>query len=312
MRGTRGGSKPVDEAEKTAVLVLDDIKVLQQEADNARKPYLIVVKGRSVGRMYKISGDQTILGRATEADVLIEDEGVSRRHAFIERKGDGLYLVDNKSTNGVFVNGQRAYEQQLNDNDRVQIGSNTILKFSYQDELEESYQKELYDSATRDGLTGAYNKKFFADRLKTEFAFCHRHNTLLSLILFDIDHFKKLNDGYGHPAGDFVLKCLSEIVLNMLRTEDIFARYGGEEFGIILRDTDGERAFLIAERTRRAIESHSFMWEDQRLPVAISVGVATLDGPSYESAKALVKAADAYLYKAKEGGRNRTESAIMG
>jgi len=299
-----------DESEKTAVLALDDLKLLQQ--DDSRAAYLIVIKGRAVGKMYKLQDATTVLGRASDVQVLIEDEGVSRRHARIEKRPDGFHVIDNNSTNGVFVNNERSYSAVLADGDRVQIGSNTILKFSYQDEVEENYQKQLYDSATRDGLTGAYNKKFFADRLKTEFAYCHRHDTLLSLILFDIDFFKKLNDGYGHVAGDFVLKNLAGIVEKTLRTEDIFARYGGEEFGIILRDTDGERAFLIAERTRRAIEGHKFMFEEQRLPVTVSLGVATLENKNYNTAKELVKASDSYLYKSKEGGRNRTESAIMG
>ncbi|MCP4504335.1 MAG: GGDEF domain-containing protein [Deltaproteobacteria bacterium] len=296
--------------EKTTVLAIDDLKLMQEE--DSRSAYLIVIKGRAVGKMYKLDAATAFLGRASDVKVVIEDEGVSRRHARIEHKSGGFYVIDNNSTNGVFVNSDRIYTQKLEDGDRVQIGSNTILKFSYQDEVEENYQKQLYDSATRDGLTGAYNKKFFADRLKTEFAYCHRHDTLLSLILFDIDFFKKLNDGYGHPAGDYVLKNLSAVVEETLRTEDIFARYGGEEFGIILRDTNGELAFLIAERTRRAIEGFQFIYEEKRLPVQVSLGVATLEKKNYDSAKELVKASDSFLYKAKGAGRNRTESAIMG
>jgi diguanylate cyclase (GGDEF)-like protein len=199
----------------------------------------------------------------------------------------------------------------LVDGDKLQVGSTTILKFSYQDEVEEQFQKQLYDSATRDGLTGAFNKKYFADQLKTEFAFCYRHNTPLSLALFDIDFFKKLNDGFGHPAGDLALKQLSALVQKALRTEDIFARYGGEEFGVILRDTDGERAFLIAERVRRSTEQHEFTYEGKRLPLTISIGIATLEKQAYPSPKALVKAADQFLYEAKRKGRNRTESALM-
>lgn len=301
----------MDESEKTQVLQLDDISMLQVEKDTGRKAYLIVIKGRSVGKMYPLDKPLTMIGRSSGVDIQIEDDGVSRKHAYIERTAGGLRVVDNQSTNGIFINGMRLPNHDLEDGDRVQIGSNTILKFSYQDEVEENYQKQLYDSATRDGLTGAYNKKHFADRLKSEFAYCYRHDTLLSLILFDIDHFKKLNDGWGHPAGDYVLKTLAGIVAKTLRTEDMFARYGGEEFGIILRDTDAERAFLIGERIRRAVEAHSFEWEGERLPVRISVGVATLEAKNYQSAKELVKASDGFLYKAKEGGRNRTESALV-
>lgn len=299
-----------DDYEKTAVLGVQDLGLLKLD-EAKRSAYLIMINGRNVGRMHKINVDRTQLGRAPDCEVLIEDEGVSRRHAMIERGPEGYVLWDNNSTNGVFVNGEKVGRHLLQDGDRVQIGSNTILKFSFTDEVEEKFQKQLYDSATRDALTGAYNKKYFADQLKTEFAYCYRHKTPLSLMLFDIDFFKKLNDGYGHLAGDHVLKTLAGVVHAALRTEDIFARYGGEEFGVILRDTDGERAFLIAERVRRNVEAHEFVFDGQRLPVSISVGVATLVDGNYPSPKHLVKAADEYLYKAKHNGRNRTESRVV-
>ena len=298
-----------DDVEKTAVLGAQDVAILRENI--ARSAYLIVINGRSVGKMYKLSEEETWLGRASDCFVIIDDEGVSRKHAVIRAQAEFFTVSDSNSTNGIFVNGERVASHQLQDGDRVQIGSNTILKFSYQDEVEEKYQRKLYDSATRDSMTGAYNKKFFADQLKTEFAFCYRHRTMLSLMLFDIDHFKKLNDGWGHLAGDLVLKELAALVHTLLRTEDIFARYGGEEFGVILRDTDAERAFLIAERIRRAIEAKEFMYEEERLPVRISSGVATLAERNHETATDLVRTADRFLYKAKELGRNRTESALM-
>ena len=303
-------SEEFDDHEKTTVLGLKDLDLLNpnRAVTNA---YLIVINGRSVGKMYKLGTDRTVLGRAPDVEVLIDDEGVSRKHAYIERQAAGLVLVDNGSTNGVFVNGERVTRHLLVDGDKLQVGSTTILKFSYQDEVEENFQKQLYDSATRDGLTGAFNKKYFADQLKTEFAYCYRHNTPLSLALFDIDFFKKLNDGFGHLAGDLALRQLSALVQKALRTEDIFARYGGEEFGVILRDTDGERAFLIAERVRRSTEQNEFMYEGKRLPLTISIGLATLEKQNYASPKALVKASDQFLYEAKRKGRNRTESALM-
>jgi two-component system cell cycle response regulator len=300
-----------DDVEKTAVLGVEDIAVLRQDIDKQRAAYLIVINGRSVGKMYKVQNDRTFIGRAPDCDVLVDDEGVSRRHAYIQRGVEAYEVVDNNSTNGIFINGQRVRGHALKDGDRLQVGSSTILKFSFQDEMEQNYQKQLYDSATRDALTGAYNKKYFADQLKTEFAYCFRHDTHLSLCLFDIDFFKKLNDGWGHLAGDMVLKELAQVVMKTLRTEDIFARYGGEEFGVILRDTDGEHAFLIAERLRRKIEAYKFMYEGERLPVTVSIGVSTLEQKNHESPKAMVKAADGYLYKAKEAGRNRTECALM-
>ena len=310
-----------DDYEKTTVLASKDIELFNPGKGGARSAYLIVINGKSVGKMFKLSSDTVVVGRAPTNEILIDDEGVSRKHAFVERAAAGLVLVDGEmlaggqiktSTNGVFVNGNRVDRHLLADGDKVQLGSSTILKFSFQDEVEERAQKQIYEMATRDGLTNAYNKKYFADQLKTDFAFYFRHDQPLSLVLFDIDFFKKLNDGFGHQAGDHVLKTLSMLVQKALRTEDIFARYGGEEFGIILRDTDGERAFLICERIRRSLENYPFMYEDKKLPVTISMGIATLAAQNYPNPKALVKAADEFLYSAKHKGRNRTESALMG
>lgn len=311
-----------DDYEKTTVLSGKDLEIFTpgKQAGN-RSAYLIVINGRSVGKMFKLTGERVIIGRQATNEILIDDEGVSRRHAYVERAAAGLVLVDGerasdgqikKSTNGVFVNGNRVERHLLMDGDKVQLGSSTILKFSFQDEIEEKFQQDQYKKATIDDLTQAFNKKYFADQLKTDFAFYSRHGNPLSLVLFDIDFFKKLNDGFGHPAGDYVLKSLAQIVQKALRTEDIFARYGGEEFGIILRDTDGERAFLICERVRRGIENHQFTYEGKRLPVTISMGIATLDKQNFPTPKALVKAADEFLYQAKHKGRNRTESALMG
>ena len=299
-----------DDAEKTTVLGLKDLELLSPQLAQ-RQAYFIVINGRAVGKMFKIDGNKMVVGRFAGNEIVLDDEGVSRAHANVERNALGLILVDNASTNGVFVNGIRIERHLLEDGDKVQLGSSAILKFSYQDEVEERAQKQLYDSATRDGLTSCFNKKYFADQLKTEFAFYFRHNDPLSLCLFDIDFFKKLNDGFGHQAGDHVLKHLAALVQKGLRTEDIFARYGGEEFGIIFKSTDGEKAFTIMERIRRSIEKHDFVYDEKSMPVAISIGISTLAAQNYANAKALVKAADDYLYNAKGSGRNRTESAIV-
>jgi len=297
-----------DASDRTKVLGLQE---LLAEESSARNAYLIVIVGRSVGKMYKIEKRENIIGRSPDADVFIDDDGVSRRHSKMLHGVEGIRLLDLGSTNGTFANGKRIDAHVLSDGDRIQIGSTTILKFSYQDDVEEQFQKQLYDSATRDGLTGAFNKKHFAERLRTEFAFSARHNSHLSLILFDIDHFKNTNDTFGHLAGDEVLRRLSGVVAQQLRTEDTFARYGGEEFAIILRDTDDERAFIIAERVRRAVEGTTFTYERQAVPVTISLGVATLHEQNLPSVRDLVQAADEYLYRAKRGGRNRTECKLL-
>ena len=300
-----------DDVEKTTVLGIKELEFLSPQ-NSLRSAYLIVINGRAVGKMFKLSGTKLVVGRSPQNEIIVDDEGVSRQHAFVERTPKGWRIVDNNSTNGVFVNGTRVFDHELSEGEKVQLGSSAILKFSFQDELEERAQKQLYESATRDGLTNCFNKKYFADQLKTEFAFYYRHQDPLSLSLFDIDFFKKLNDGYGHQAGDYVLRNLAGIVQTALRTEDVLARYGGEEFGIIFKSTDGDRAFAVMERVRRKIEAHEFIYEDKRLPVTISIGIATLYKQNYATPKLLVKAADDFLYKAKGNGRNRTESDVLG
>ncbi|MBN2359567.1 MAG: diguanylate cyclase [Deltaproteobacteria bacterium] len=297
-----------DSSERTKVLGLQGL--LAEEA-RSRKAYLIVISGRAVGKMYPVAAREMVIGRAPECDVFIDDDGVSRRHAKMVPTIEGTRLVDLGSTNGTFANNQRVDSQLLTDGDRIQIGSTTILKFSYQDDVEENFQKQLYNSATRDPLTGAYNKGFFAERLKTEFAFSSRHDNRLSLLLFDLDFFKKVNDTHGHLAGDEVLRKIATIVTGQLRTEDTFARYGGEEFAVVLRDTDAERAFLIAERIRRAVESFQFVFENKTIPLTISLGVATLCNNNFPTVRDLVQAADEFLYRAKRNGRNRTECALL-
>ena len=140
----------------------------------------------------------------------------------------------------------------LNDGDKIQLGRTTILRFTYHDRLDESFQKQMFDSALRDGLTGAYNKRYFLDRLESELKFALRHRTPLSLLMLDLDHFKRVNDTHGHPVGDRVLKAFADTIHRSIRNEDVFARYGGEEFAIISRATPLARASVLGERLRRA------------------------------------------------------------
>src|SRR5690606_26447697 len=125
--------------------------------------------------------------------------------------------------NGTFVNGQQVEAQLLKDGDKIQVGTTTILKFSYHDDLEEQFQRKMYEGALRDGLTKAFNKKYFEDRLQSEVAFALRHGTALSLIMLDLDLFKRINDTYGHLAGDYVLTTFSSSVISTIRKEDVFA-----------------------------------------------------------------------------------------
>lgn len=268
--------------------------------------YLIVLSGRSVGKMFKVPVGRVNLGRSLEADVRLEDEGVSRIHANMERRDDGTVMLnDNGSTNGTYVNGTRVSQMELSDGDRIQVGSVTILKFSYQDSLEEQFQQQLYESATRDPLTQAYNKRFFTEQMEKDFRHASRHNLALSLVIMDVDHFKKINDTHGHPAGDHVLQRLAAAVMGSLRAEDAFCRMGGEEFCIIMRDCAGSEATILADRLRALIEATRFVYSGKEIPVTMSLGVSTFTAGRHNAGADLVEEADQYLYSAKRGGRNR-------
>ncbi len=269
------------------------------------RAYLVVLAGASVGEMYKVETDTTVIGRGQKAHIRLLDDGISREHAQVVIEGNKVFLCDLGSTNGTFCNGIKVDRKELADGDKILVGSTTILKFTYHDNLDEIFQKQMYESALRDGLTKAFNKKYFTDRLESELTFAIRHSSALALVMFDIDHFKKVNDTYGHQAGDYVLSDMSALLTTTLRAEDVFARYGGEEFAVICRGIDLSQAQVVAERMRKAVEKHRFVHEGTVIPVTISVGVTGLPDPVVKDASELVSRADKALYKSKHGGRNR-------
>lgn len=276
-------------------------------ADGTRA-YLIMIAGSSLGEMYLMREGETTIGRSIECDIALSDPGISRRHAKLVLNADGqVTLCDLGSTNGTFVNGQAIQSQTLTDGDKIQVGSTTILKFSYQDTVEEQFQKGLFQSAVRDALTQAYNRRFLMNRLQADVSYSHRHDTPLSLLMIDLDHFKAINDRYGHLAGDHVLRHLSRTVSGILRGEDIFARYGGEEFAVVLRETTNEDAIRLAERIREMVRTTRFSHDGIPIPVTISMGVATMYRGKHATVDDLLKAADEALYAAKAGGRDRVE-----
>ncbi len=291
--------------------VIQGIKDLTSSLDS-RSASLMVISGSSAGKMFRVEENRPmVIGRAKECEICLPEEGISRNHARVERDSHGnVIIIDMGSTNGTYHDGAPISRHVLRDGDKIQVGSTTILKFSFQDSLEESFHQNQYDQAIRDGLTGIYNKRHFKSKFKEEFAYALRHNEATSLILLDIDHFKKVNDTYGHPAGDMVLRHMSEVVSATLREEDTFARYGGEEFAIILRNQNEQRAYVAAERIRRAVETYKFIWEGARILVTVSMGISTLVRANFRDPHEMLRQADEYLYKAKHSGRNRTCSIV--
>lgn len=248
---------------------------------------------------------EVLVGRDNTADICVPDSSVSRRHAAIQRDENGYYVSDLGSTNGTCVNEQRIQSSRLTPGDRVQFGG-YIFKFLSTSSIELQYHEAVYSMMTRDGLTNTLNKRYFLDIIQREFQKAQHRGTELSMILFDIDHFKAVNDTHGHLAGDEVLKEIGTRISSIVAEHDVFARYGGEEFTVLLTGVPMSEAIEVAERCRLIVAEKPFNTSVGMLPVTISVGVAefaALDNPV--SPDELVQAADQKLYEAKESGRNR-------
>jgi two-component system, cell cycle response regulator len=267
--------------------------------------YLIVLAGSSVGEMYKLNRPRTVIGRGPTAEIRILDEGVSREHCEVVRDGEKVTLRDLRSTNGTFCRGASVSSIELTDGDKILVGSGTVLKFTYHDKLDEDFQRQMLESVLRDDLTKAFNKKYFLDRVESEFAYAVRHNVPVALVSFDIDHFKQTNDSFGHLAGDHVLIEVASAVQGTVRVEDVFARVGGEEFSIVCRGADLMQGRIVGDRVRHAVEKRKIVYEGRTIPITISVGVAAVPSPSIRDATEFISAADQMLYEAKRTGRNR-------
>ena len=263
--------------------------------------------GVHAGELHAL-GSVTTLGRHPSCGIRIDDTGVSRFHARIELEGREHFIQDLESKNGTFVQEKLVSRARLNDGDWVQLGPRVGFRYSITDAGQEELLKRLYESSTRDALTGAYNRKHFDERLHAEVAFALRHGTEASLVLFDIDFFKKINDEHGHQAGDKVLQQIAQTAQRRLRTEDLLARFGGEEFAIVLRGTDRAAGGLVAERLRAMIGALPVIIERTPVPITISAGCASLACCQVKTPAELVAVADRRLYVAKRGGRNRVVS----
>jgi two-component system, cell cycle response regulator len=274
-----------------------------------RSAALVVLSGSGIGKMFRLVKGESIVGRSAECTIVLDDESVSRQHCKLLRLKDEFHLLDLGSKNGTYCNGERVKDIRiLKDGDKIRVSTETVLKFTLQDEMDEAAQQALYDSAIRDGLTGAFNKKFLIESLQKEFAFAVRHDHVISVLMMDIDHFKKVNDQYGHAAGDHALVKLAGNVHEAIRVEDVFARYGGEEFALVLRGLTEDVAVAVADRLRRRIEALDLRFNGVDFKMTISIGVATHVGDLFKSPEELIQAADKYLYSAKSSGRNRVNS----
>lgn len=263
----------------------------------------VQIYGKDIGRKYPLDKVQTTIGRGPDNTIVVDMDNVSRAHCKLYSGSGGHYIEDMGSTNGTFVNDQEiTSRRKMVHGDLVKIGG-VIFKFIDGDNIEQLYYEEIYRMAIIDGLTQIYNKRFFVEFLEREMARCQRYQRPLTLIMFDLDHFKRINDDHGHLAGDYVLKRLAGLVSEGIRKEECFARYGGEEFAIVLPDTDTERGAIFAEKIRAKIEGTHFEFEGSTIPVTLSMGVAEVG--EKDTLEGFIKSSDEKLYEAKQTGRNR-------
>lgn len=297
--------------DKTNVVDGDTLKLRLDELKKS-PPALVLLMGPSgiMGKQWPIERAELIIGRDVSCDIQVDEKSLSKRHAKVSNRGGEVIFVDLGSTNGTEIEGQRLDPNNpvvLENNQRIKAG-NIIFKFLSSGNIETFTAAASYDRGTIDGLTQIFNKSAIQAKLAESFKKAKLTETNLSVIVFDLDHFKSINDTYTHLAGDYVLREVSSIVKNQLiRSGDAFGRFGGEEFVIILYGSPLQRACDIAERIRSTIEKHQFSYGGKKIPVTVSLGVATVDAAMTEP-EHLFEKADQATYASKTAGRNRVST----
>jgi len=274
-----------------------------QRVDAPKEASLVQIYGPTLGHRFVIDKPVLTIGRDAGNDIVLDSNNVSRFHARVRADGSRVFLEDLDSTNGSLVNDEEVTKRALDSGDIIKIGS-VLFKFITGGNAEAAYHEEIYRLTIHDGLTGIPNRRCLEEFLERELARAQRYQRPMSLAIFDIDHFKKINDKYGHLAGDYVLRRMAGKIKKLIRREELFARYGGEEFVVVMPETPAERAARFAEKMREVVETSVFEFDTERIPVTISVGVAALESDIEDSRK-FIAAADAVLYEAKRSGRNR-------
>ncbi len=293
-------TKPDPSKEPTAVR--KSVDMIRQEA-LAKEACLVVIYGPDLGRKFPLSDQSLTVGRVDGCDIQLEEKEVSRNHCKVVCRKGKVTIHDLGSTNGTFVDDKLVEKATLHNGSLVRIGGN-ILKFLASGNLESTYHEELFDLTTKDGLTNTHNKRFLLDSLQREVGRAKRYGRPLSLMMLDIDHFKLVNDVFGHLAGDHVLKQLVSVISERIREQDIMARFGGEEFVVILPEIGFEGAMTCAEKIRHLVEETRFIYDGSKIPVNVSLGVVSSSNGSHDS-EDMLRIVDANLYESKRRGRNQ-------
>ncbi|GAA0775625.1 diguanylate cyclase [Roseibium denhamense] len=286
-----------------ATLILED-SAKRRPADEDRKPGIVFIDGLDTGRSFIFTKPQTVIGRSKDSDIKVRERDISRRHVMFDVADDGVQVIDLRSRNGVYVNGIPVERQYLENNDVVQIGSDVSIRFSMLTSAEIEFLKEMYRAAVYDSLTDTYNRRHFQNVLENCYDHRFKKKSRLALLIVDIDHFKRLNDTFGHQIGDRALCHVASLIKDAVRNGDTVCRYGGEEFAVLLMDIDLERAKEIAERIRMAVEENPMVTESFIIPMTVSVGGAAIDEAATDPER-LFGLADSRMYGAKQAGRNK-------
>lgn len=257
---------------KTVVTVISKIGDRRPQADAC----LVVIYGQSIGRRFRMKRGEVLIGRSSQAQIQIDHESVSRRHAQVTISEQKAVVKDLGSTNGTYVNDEPVTERVLKDGDLIKVGR-TILKYLSNNNIEAAYHEEIYRLTTIDGLTRCFNKRYLREQLMRECSRAVRYERPLSMIVFDVDNFKELNDEYGHLAGDAVLTQMGKRMSRRVRREDVFARTDGGEFAIVTPEIPKGAAVQLSERLIELVGQGSFGFDDVQIPVGISVAVVSLD-----------------------------------
>ena len=288
----------------------------QYQRRSDRRPALVFLRGELLAVQIPLDREQVTLGRALDADIRINDSRASRLHARIttesdETSGEMSYrLSDLESTNGTILNGTRIESAFLEDGDKFEIGDQ-LIRFEMLDEIDREFQQQIHRLLVHDELTGLLTGKSFFSELRREAARAEAEKMPFCVLMMDIDHFKEVNDTYGHLVGSETLEDVGAVIRKALRAGDVGARFGGEEFAAFLLDADYAQGLIAAERVRSAIEKHEFPAvrrngaEALRTHrITISIGVAAYPDDARDPIQ-LVEMADSALYRAKRNGRNQ-------
>ncbi len=281
-----------------------------------RRPALVFLRGELMAVTIPLERDEVVLGRAVEADVRVNDPRASRMHAQITAvrslpSGLTRYkITDLASTNGTHVNGHLVTEAFLNGGDKVGIGDH-LFRFELLDEIDREFQQQIHRLLVHDELTGLLTSKSFFSELRREAGRSEEESRPFCVLMMDLDHFKQVNDTYGHLVGSQTLEEIGAVIKRALRAGDVAARFGGEEFAAFLLDADYAQALVAAERVRSAIEKTAFLavrkdsgGEPKTHHVTVSIGVASFPDDTRDPIE-LVELADSALYRAKRNGRNQ-------